>query len=176
LAAYAGNREEADYLAVESSQVGKLLLEMLQGSEGWEGTATALLSELERCAGIAEGKPKPKGWPGNARALSGQVKRVAPHLRKLGWECTDSREPNSSRRRLIAIRQIPGTCVHSVHSVQAIADSQGIVESARTQPDANGGQWTQTVAENPSDWTQMDDSDANSPSLSDVDDSDVGEL
>src|SRR5204863_7077444 len=92
LAAYTGNREEADLLAIESSEVGKTLLEMLEVVQEWTGTSAELLNDLENRAGLLEKKQKPKGWPGNPRAVSGSLKRLAPHLRKLGWECTWDRE------------------------------------------------------------------------------------
>jgi hypothetical protein len=166
LAAYTGNREEADHLAIESSHIGKPLLEILESAGVWEGTASELLRDLEQRAGLLEKGQKPKGWPGNARALSGSVKRVAPHLRKIGWECSFNRDDSASRHRKIAFRRMPGFCVQSVPSVQDTANSREINGSVRTQMDTSTDDWTQTAPEKPNDRTQTDGSDANSPSLS----------
>src|SRR5262249_262436 len=141
LAAYTGNREEADHLAIESSQIGKILLEVLESAGTWKGTASDLLQSLEQQAGLLEKSQKPKGWPGNARGLSGALKGISPHLRKIGWECSFQRDDSASRRRMIDFRKVPGFCVRSVLSVQDGANSEEICRVIRTQTDAITGNW-----------------------------------
>ena len=46
LAAYLGNREAANDLAIEASAVGPALLGLMHTRENWEGTAKELLAEL----------------------------------------------------------------------------------------------------------------------------------
>jgi hypothetical protein len=176
LGAYTGNREEADHLAIESSEIGKMLLEMLEEEQEWTGTSTELLNDLESRAGLLEKKQKPKGWPGNPRALSGSLKRLAPHLRKLGWECTWDRELSAGRRRNIDIRRKAGFCVHTVRSVQEGPDPGEINGSVRTQTDANADSWTQTDPHKAADWTQTDGTDAKSTHQSAANEEEVGEL
>ena len=48
LAAYQGNRDSANDLAIESSPVGQPLLDCLEANGHWDGTATALLDEIEK--------------------------------------------------------------------------------------------------------------------------------
>ena len=49
LDAYEANRKESDALAVESSPIGRFLVQLVEPRD-WEGTAAALLEELESIA------------------------------------------------------------------------------------------------------------------------------
>jgi hypothetical protein len=46
-----------------------------------------------------------KDWPGNSRKLSGELRRLAPNLRRVGVAVDFDREPGAKRRRLIHIEK-----------------------------------------------------------------------
>jgi hypothetical protein len=142
MAAYQGNVESANELALESSPIGTPLLEFFNRECEWSGTASELLRELEEH--VAEQLKRSKGWPKNGRAMSGQLKRIAPNLRANGWLVDFRRE---SGRRIWWIH--PGhdanhagdfassSCVTNgrCNSMQSDADQRNL--SAHDANDAN---------------------------------------
>lgn len=69
--------------------------------DGWEGTSTDLLRELERL--VDDTTRRGRAWPKTARALSNQVRRILPTLRAINVAVTFQREPRATRRRLIRL-------------------------------------------------------------------------
>lgn len=103
LAAYQGNREDANGLAIEACPVSRHLLDFAT-TEPWEGTAAELLAELDHLAGFDDrGRFRPKGWPSGPRPLAGILKRLAPNLRRAGIDLEFFRSAGGSRSRLIRI-------------------------------------------------------------------------
>ncbi|HBI47064.1 MAG TPA: hypothetical protein DDY78_30055, partial [Planctomycetales bacterium] len=104
LTAYMGNRGAANELALEASIICGPILS-LTAAAVWEGTAQELLDALE--AGHADEKTrKRKDWPTNPRKLSGDLRRLAPNLRRAGITITfDKRQPGDKRRRLLRIER-----------------------------------------------------------------------
>jgi hypothetical protein len=84
IAAFMGNRESANELALEASPIAATLVDFIQKEERWSGKPSELLEELNRCA--AEEIKKQQGWPKRSNALSGAIKRIAPNLRTAGIE------------------------------------------------------------------------------------------
>lgn len=107
LAAYMGNRADANNLAIEASPVGPALQSLMDHRPSWDGTAGELLTDLE--AAVDEKTTKRGDWPANPRALGGRLRRLAPNLRATGIsvEFTDQRK---RRGRVIQIEQ---TCKSS---------------------------------------------------------------
>jgi putative DNA primase/helicase len=87
LAAYEGNQAEANSVAIESSIIGPLILNLMQDQELWQGTVKDLLELLEGSY-ATESAMKRKEWPKSARKLSSELKRLAPSLRKSGVNVT----------------------------------------------------------------------------------------
>ena len=102
LAAYSGNRGEANELTLEESPIGHSVRELAQ--RGFEGTAEDLLERLEGIAG--EATTRRREWPKSPRALSGKLRRIAPNLRALGVEVEFAKESGRGRRRLITLARI----------------------------------------------------------------------
>ena len=102
LAAYSGNRGEANELTLEASPIGSAVRELAQ--DGFEGIATDLLGRLEEIVG--EAVTRRKDWPGSPRVLSGELRRIAPNLRALGVEVEFARESGKGRRRVITVRNV----------------------------------------------------------------------
>lgn len=84
LSAYRDNLSSANELALEASPITTTLLKLLSQQGGWKGTSAELLQVLESMASPAV--QRNESWPKNARSLSGQIRRLAPNLRKAGWE------------------------------------------------------------------------------------------
>ncbi|MGA2615016.1 MAG: hypothetical protein ABSG38_16395 [Spirochaetia bacterium] len=104
LDAYAANRIDADQLAIEASPIGPVLLEMVEAGHfliKWTDTPTKLLAMLGEAAGAR--LDKLKEWPKTAKDLSGDIKRLAPHLRRAGIEVDSGRD---MKRRWISIVEI----------------------------------------------------------------------
>ncbi len=100
LAAYQGNRQSANDVALEASSVAPPLLELLDEQGAWSGTSSDLLTALE--GRVTEQIKRQNVWPKNARSMSGHLKRLAPNLRAGGWLITFRRE---ARHRLVNIER-----------------------------------------------------------------------
>ena len=100
MAAYGGNQESANELALDASVVAKPLLELLDEQGSWSGSASELLAVMGERVGD-QGK-RQHGWPKNPRALSGHLKRLSPNLRVAGWNVEYDR---TSKKRLWSIER-----------------------------------------------------------------------
>jgi hypothetical protein len=85
IAAFMGNRESANDLALEASPIASVLIEFIQQQESWRGKPSELLEQLNQRTG--DEVKKQQGWPKRSNTLSGAVKRIAPNLRAAGIEC-----------------------------------------------------------------------------------------
>jgi len=115
MAAYDNNRVDANVLAIECESISRYLLELVARAP-WTGTASDLLRELDLAADDATRRTR--DWPKSAKALSGKIKRLAPNLRRIGIEVESWREPDKSRRRMIALRTAREISVRTVRSVR----------------------------------------------------------
>ncbi len=98
--AYAGNREAAVEVALESDLVAQAVTALINDEpDEIVTTAMGLLHRLNGRRG--DGKP-PKGWPGTPKGLGTALRRLAPNLRAAGYEVSFWREPKT-RRRLIRV-------------------------------------------------------------------------
>lgn len=103
LRAYNANRQGANSLTLESSPVAVALGKFMEGRSKWEGTATALLRELNTAEGEID--KREKSWPANARALGNALRRVAPNLRTDGLDFEFYKDATRSRARMIRVRR-----------------------------------------------------------------------
>ena len=102
---YSGNRASADELALDALPIGAALRAFMAERREWEGTATQLLTALGDISGDAT---KERGWPKRAHTLSGQLKRLAPHLRRLGIDAEFGLRVGRSGRRVLRLSQNGG--------------------------------------------------------------------
>jgi len=130
LVAYTQNRETANESAIESSIIAEPLLLLVEQGD-WQGTATELLTALGE---IAEDRiTKQKIWPKRPHLLSGELRRIAPNLRRMGIDV----EFHKSGRRLICIaRTEPQNSVQSVQSdhTQENAGSSADADAPNERP------------------------------------------
>jgi hypothetical protein len=104
--AYGRNREATNESALESSPVAKVVMEMMNARTLWRGTATELLSELEKLAD--EKTMRLRIWPATPRALAGVLKRLAPNLRQVGVEVETGGHTGRGRlkKRAVTLKRI----------------------------------------------------------------------
>ena len=106
MAAYSGNRQAGNELALEASPVGKILMDFTAGTSHWTGKASDLLTELE---GHADDRTRrSRSWPSSGRALSGILKRLAPNFRSVGVEVEMGR---TGKGRYVTIGRVGEKCV-----------------------------------------------------------------
>jgi hypothetical protein len=114
--AYSENRESANEFAIESSIIASPLLTLMNDRAEWAGTATELMDALDQIVG--EKTVKKRDWPKKSNVLSGQLRRIAPNLRKIGIDVNfDQREPKT-RRKIIRIRKVGKNIVPTVRTVR----------------------------------------------------------
>jgi hypothetical protein len=95
LSIYTSNRDEADEIALDALPVGAAVRAFMKGKNMWEGTPSELLVLLN---GEAGDTVKDRSWPKKAHNLSGNLKRLAPNLRRLGLEVETGRRATGGRR------------------------------------------------------------------------------
>ena len=94
---YAGNRVEADEIALDTDPVAVAVRDFMMSREEWSGTATDLYASLADL--VDEDVRRSRAWPSAPNALSNRMKRIAPSLREVGIEYGDERAPGGSRTR-----------------------------------------------------------------------------
>jgi hypothetical protein len=146
LSIYTGNRAEADEIALDALPVGTAVRAFLADREAWEGTPTELLTVLNERAGETA---RDRTWPKKAHNLSGQLKRLAPNLRRLGIEVelgvrgTDGRrlvgltkhatKDSATQRQERQERQESQTHADSRQTLQRQAASTSVGAASRAQ-------------------------------------------
>lgn len=134
MAAYAGNREEANELAIETSPVGKAIMDLMGSTDSFNGTATELLCELNKR--VDENTRKAKVWPKTANVLGGIVKRLAPNLRAAGISVVHTPSGRGKgKRRGILLGRVPQSVVPVVPTVP----TPGIHEGSGASGANSGG-------------------------------------
>jgi hypothetical protein len=135
--AYRSNRAGAVQLTLEAS----LLTNPVQtlAEEGFTGTATELLDRLATIAG--EELTRKRGWPARPHLLSGQLRRLAPALRRIGIEVEFSRI-GRARTRSITVGTVPEFSVPSVrkrpHGSETDAADAADADSPTESNEPNG--------------------------------------
>ena len=116
LRAYSGNRELANSLAIESESIGQAVVNLIYARESWYGTASELLAELEG-DNPDEKTRRRQDWPKSARQVAGQLRRLAPNLRKVGIDVTFLGPQGIKNRRVIRIEKAGIQCVAPIARV-----------------------------------------------------------
>jgi hypothetical protein len=172
LAAYAGNQRDANELALESSPLTGPLRQLAERPEGWEGTATALLTALEGLVG--SDVVKRQDWPKRHNALSGQLRRLAPDLRRVGIDVDlGGREPGRKRTRMIRISASEPRAASSSVSSAAAPSFDGTSQASHAPTGASnpGGVLDNVFGRDPVPQDDTDDADDELAGPTDRDDS-----
>ena len=99
LKAYAKNLDESAAAAIELNPVGLAITQLLEKQDEWSGTSTELLEALGALVG--EEQRREKSWPKNARSLGHALRRLAPALRRAGFDY--QRPEREAKRRIIVL-------------------------------------------------------------------------
>lgn len=168
LTIYAGNRQDAAAVSLESNPVAQALLAAagLDAAEEskrnepwtWEGTATDLLRLVNQQ--VDEQTQRRKEWPKTPRALSSRIRRAAPLLRQAGLDVDLDRREGRDRRRVIALqKRTEKDRPHRPHRPQVNSDAGFPADGMRTQNE-NAGDTVRvpSAPESPSGagWTDAD--------------------
>lgn len=109
MAAYQGQRVRSVEVALEASPVATAVRELLaepQRNGTWEGTARALLGDLDRIVGDAK---HARGWPKASNALSRELKRSKTFLREAGVDVGNRIEGRGALSRKFIVLRAGGT-------------------------------------------------------------------
>lgn len=128
LSQYNNKRRDGVHRTLDSSPVGAALLAYLsEVPRGWNGTLTDLLNRLERF------RPSGEAWPKAAKGLGDALRRLAPALRLIGYECkSDPKTGGSIRWHIFPMPQQSKPCPASPTSpivaavLNAVSDNIGI--------------------------------------------------
>lgn len=119
LAAYRGNRESVNEVALESSPIAKHVQSLAEAG-GFSGTPGDLLVQITGMA--TEAEKRGSNWPKNARSLSGHLKRLAPNLRAAAVEIEFARGTDRKRTRTVTITrkvaEFASACVRTVREAE----------------------------------------------------------
>jgi hypothetical protein len=149
MAAYAGNREDVNVVALDASPVAAPL-RVLVAERPFEGTMTELWKALNDTAG--DKVTRQKGWPKSVRGLGGLLRRLTPNLRKVGVRVQFLKSHHPRKVRIAIVPIVP--------DAPKAGDGGDIRRDATG--DAKDGGWDG----NPSAGTQGDVRDANTPPFS----------
>lgn len=130
MAAYKEMLDDAAEITLEASPIAPYLMDLVT-PDGWSGTASELLAQLKRQAGV-DGDSIPRGWPKAANQLMGFVVRLAVPLRARGFEVWQERSTARKRTRMIHI--VPQTASRSSASSAAPMAHENDITKAPSAP------------------------------------------
>ena len=96
LGQYLRSRDALASEVLESDGVALAVVQLLSEEEGWQGTASQLLTAISS-------EPLPRGWPDTPRKLSQRLREAQPTLRTMGIDITFTRASGGNRARLITL-------------------------------------------------------------------------
>jgi hypothetical protein len=99
LRAYTNNSLELTESALEASLVARTIGAFMATRPIWEGTCATLLHVLKEV--VSPDEMKSWGWPKSPRKLSSELARLAPVLRKLGFDVTRPTTKSNKGRMLV---------------------------------------------------------------------------
>lgn len=175
LRAYQNNRASANESAIESSVLSGPLMELMEGLKDWQGTATDLMEALSELAG--DRVTKGKDWPRKPHLLSGELRRIAPNLRRTGIDVEFGKA--AGKRFVRLTRTESQNSVHSVPSVHMPENAGNAQLHGSVSGRTAAAHDTDSVHDFPPDLADLDcvdAEDADSQPCSDDDPVDVGWL
>lgn len=99
--AYSQSGQDAAQAPLDASPLTPHVVKLASSEQGFTGTATDLLTQLNSLAGEDERRSKP--WPKDPRSLSGALRRLAPSLRTAGVEIEFGKPEGKSRHKPIIL-------------------------------------------------------------------------
>jgi hypothetical protein len=124
LSYYATKRKDGVHRTLDGSPVGAALMSFLQTTpNGWSGNLVELLGKLEQF------RPHGEAWPKSAKGLGDQLRRIAPSLRLIGYQCcSDTKSGGNIKWRIFPIPKVLDQCPASPAS--PVLSTKGAVGAA----------------------------------------------
>jgi hypothetical protein len=99
------SQEQTQQIVIESSPVGEAIVRLMEKTDlVWKGTASELLTELEKYTDDATYRSR--YFPKAANMLSRQLKRLSPDLKGLGIEVKEGIRSNNKETRSIVLEKV----------------------------------------------------------------------
>jgi hypothetical protein len=105
--AYYRNIELQTEEAIAANLVGNAIIQFMQYTSEWTGTATQLHMDLEAKAPILNINIHDKSWPKSSNSLSRKLNQVKTNLRQIGIEVERAYVGQDKKSRGFKIRKIP---------------------------------------------------------------------
>ena len=122
LEAYYQNIKNQNSEVIIESPVASSILEFMKDKSDWQGTATELLGELKKVAGVLKiDVEKNKNFPKNHSSLSRKINRLIPNLEDIGLKIQIDKE---TRQRMIHIQKVAENTVSAVLAPKNVETSQ----------------------------------------------------
>ncbi len=137
LAAYMGNRENANETAIEASPVGPAIKGLMHSRDHWQGTARELLAKLEDHHADEKTRRR-RDWPGNPRAMGAALRRIAPNLRNAEIGVTFYPRQGKRKRAEVRLEWVGEQSVTSAASAANPPDGPENADSRRRIADRGG--------------------------------------
>jgi hypothetical protein len=133
LKAFEGNRELTNQAILEASPVATEILSYLEEFDSWVGTATELLTELNKR--VPRETQRSRGWPNAPYLVSRQLKRLAPILRSAGVGVEFAQTGGSNSRKLISLFRKPSdaTDASDAQDGEGVAGVAGVGKSETSE-------------------------------------------
>jgi hypothetical protein len=120
------SREKSRQVVIESSLVGEAVIRLMEKypvPKSWKGTASELLTELERHT--EDSTVKSRYWPKASNVFKRQLNRLSPDLKALGIEVSENREGHDRTRVLVLEKVVKISSVSSADDIKTSETTQG---------------------------------------------------
>ncbi|WP_293914229.1 DNA-primase RepB domain-containing protein [Deinococcus sp.] len=101
LSAYSQMQSEAASTVLDGEPMAEALRAFIDNAQDWRGTVKGLLTALNEQEGYPDEHRPPQGWPRTPRAFGAALRRLAPALRKTGYEITAGGRSNEGERYVL---------------------------------------------------------------------------
>lgn len=123
------NRADANEVAIGNSLIAEAVLRHFEHISEWRGSATDLLRFLEDREDSADRART--GWPATPRALRGALDRIAPSLRRAGFQVVHTRTGHGRKREILITKVCKPPSAQSAPSATGPGDPANAVECGR---------------------------------------------
>jgi RepB DNA-primase from phage plasmid len=101
LSAYSQMQSEAASTVLDGEPMAEALRAFIDNAQDWRGTVKNLLTTLNEQEGYPDEHRPPQGWPRTPRAFGATLRRLAPALRKTGYEIAAGRRTNEGEQYVL---------------------------------------------------------------------------
>ena len=102
-------QSEAASTVLDGEPMAEALRAFIDDVQDWQGTVKGLLNELNTQEGYPDSHRPPQGWPRTPRAFGAALRRLAPALRKTGYEIAAGGRSNEGERYVLR-KESESTC------------------------------------------------------------------